>query len=183
MGLENIDTDDLVTAYVAASQLLNPVGLPWTSQRPLIIAGGYIRDMYLEKTPKDIDVFTTAPMMDGYTYRLPNKGEEYDNITGFEYVGDVTISLPNLPLPVNFVHLSTDGMPLTTKNLIGGFDITMCQIGFDGDALEMTPAFMTDVRDKIMRVQNQTVGANGHVQRMLEKFPDWKYIPYEADMF
>ena len=150
---------------------------------PVIIAGGFLRDMVLDRKIKDIDVFTTTPK-EHSAFKMvatehPTAAEHYRRIVGFKYLCDITHEAHGIKW--NFVFFNEDP-EFNCRRLITGFDYTNCQIGFDGQALEVSARFLKDCRDKKLRRVNDTIG-NKDIRkaRMLEKFPDWEYIDDTED--
>ncbi len=174
--LENLNPSAMIKAHAMASEIL------WDKESiksyPIIVAGGYLRDMVLKKPIKDIDIFTTTPKFHSafkmVATRSPSDHEHYNRIVGFKYLCDITHE--EFGVKWNFVFFDEDPA-FNVKSLITGFDYTNCQIGFDGQGLEITTNFLRDCRDKVLRRVNDTIGNKDvRKQRMTEKFPDWKYV-------
>lgn len=183
--LSNINVNALVKAHDKASKWL------WDGMdvraHNVIIAGGFLRDMYNCKPVKDIDVFTTCPFPEqrrsefNFTQRhmAADNCEHYDRIVGFKYLQDVTVTVEGTPF--NFVFFD-DNATFDCRKLITGFDYTNCMIGFDGYAVEMDKRFMLDCRDKVLRRVNDTIGnLEARKARMQEKYPDWRFVDETED--
>lgn len=184
MTLTNINVNALVKAHDKASTWL------WDGMdvraHNVIIAGGFLRDMYHGKPVKDIDVFTTAPCppqdasnpLQGHA--ASGDHEHYNRIVGFKYLHDVNITVEGTPF--NFVFFEDDN-EFDCRRLITGFDYTNCMIGFDGYAVEMDKRFLMDSRDKVLRRVNDTIGnLEARKARMQEKYPDWRFVDETEDM-
>lgn len=180
--LSNINVNALVKAHDKASKWLWD-GMDVRSPH-VMIAGGFLRDMYNGKPVKDIDVFTTVDRHQTPAKKLPMKEltdhEHYNHIIGVKYLSDVTVTVDGTPF--NFVFVK-DEDGLDVRKIITGFDYTCCMIGFDGYAVEMDKRFLLDCRDKVLRRVNDTVGKyEPRKLRLQEKYPDWSFVD-ETDGF
>lgn len=177
MSITNLSADTL--------QLLHKVAYTWlgvASDGPehVIIAGGCLRDMWMGtrlSDVKDIDVFTTADMRADIDYDAGDGSGAYDHVQGHKFLGHTTVTIGGLDF--NFIHFDPKHAVFNARTLIKGFDFSICQIAFDGYALEMMPEFVGDMDNKVLRRVNNTVGTAGHGERMRKKFPDWKFIEFD----
>ena len=176
MSITNLDANLLTNLHKAACTWL---GVEPDGPNHVIIAGGALRDMWLGKrlyNVKDIDVFTTAPLNENAWYKHLDDGTEYDAIEWLKFLGQTNENIGGLTF--NFVHFDPEYALFNSRTVIEGFDFSICQIAFDGHAVEMTPLFMQDIENKVLRRVNETLGTQSHGQRMMEKFPDWEFIDF-----
>ena len=103
--------------------------------RDAIIAGGCIRDLYLGRVPKDVDIFTTAVP----EWIEPQPSDM--NYEGMKYVEAVVMHKCG---PDTFNVIVTK--PVDKMDLLRSFDFGICQIGFDGRQVYMTQEFLWDVK-------------------------------------
>lgn len=138
----------------------------------VIIAGGCIRDAFLNKEIKDIDVFVDVE---------PQKLEEIfgieNKVTGFNnpYWFDVyNIIIPTVPYPVQVINMYQ--MPLTTQNLFDTFDTGICMAAWDNvlRSIIVSPKFTNDVNHKTITVYKPF--NNDHGIRMALKFPEYDFL-------
>ena len=182
--LENIDQAKLLSWYTTACRFLYTGSMGLHSIGTTVIAGGAIRDMYLGRPIKDVDVFTSVrPPLNRFNDSAKDRENgEYDKLPSFKFLCEYTQEVePGLDM--NFIHFDPyNGVPFNAKQLILQFDFTNCQAAFDGDSLLMLPDFITDCRDKVLRQLGRQ--GSGHEERMRKKFADWKFIPApDEDVF
>jgi len=60
------------------------------------------------------------------------------------------------------------------KQAIGAFDLGLCQIGYDGDAIVTTDKYRRDVAKKVLEIDNGNPSTLHHVERIRKKYDDWK---------
>jgi hypothetical protein len=141
-----------------------------------IIAGGYLRDLYLGKTPKDIDVWLPDGEYSSKTlcgHRGISDSEYQRSVTGVFKDGDYEI----IEVDWNRYAPLLLGGPFW-KFVIERFDMGICQIAWDGIDLHTTEAFKKDVENKTityLRTWNED-SKMSRIQRIRSKYPDWKFV-------
>lgn len=182
MTLINISAELLINLHTVAKKWLH-VAAGDVYPEHVIIAGGCLRDLYMGKRlsdVKDIDVFTTAALRYDIDYNKGDDNGAYDHVQGHKFLGHTTVNLGGLDF--NFIHFDSKHAAFNARAVIEGFDFTACQIAFDGTAIEMMPYFPQDIANNILRRVNNTVGTDGHEERMRKKFPDWKFIDFTVEV-
>lgn len=151
-----------------------------------VIAGGAARDIYLGRTPRDIDIFyaqgekqhvkqlfTTCSMpgdrrpdtmlKTNRAKDLPYRGIPFDKWA----ILDVWTAVVACP-PVQLIQLDE---VLSPQELVPAFSATICQAWIDSSGLHTTPAFRRDQFDKVLRFTNPTRKSYG--EKMQARFPQW----------
>jgi|GEM_PF-1491558 len=59
------------------------------------------------------------------------------------------------------------------KQAISAFDLGLCQIGYDGDAIVTTEKYRRDVAKKVIEIDKANPSTTDHVQRIRQKYEDW----------
>lgn len=139
-----------------------------------VIVGGALRDLYLGRPVKDLDVVVPCSawlgvieirldLMDTIATLRPVFPEEYGVENSDPHLVAVyeLTRLPGLP-PVQL--LWTDGLP-TLEDQLNRLDFGICQIGYDGESVYCTNAFVKDVA----RLTFTLVSAHSR-QRSLKRF-------------
>lgn len=67
-------------------------------------------------------------------------------------------------------------------NLLGTFDIGLCQIATDGDVVVSTPEYKSDVKKKEITLLLPNGSSEDHLRRVVKKYPDWRLSPAAKDM-
>lgn len=143
-----------------------------------VIAGGAIRDWYLDVEPKDIDVFTGSPPPlseqpgpdeDFILYREPRSGlyridNYYERQEEYRAMGNIELvsSGKMLGYRVDLVQMTdfTNG-----PALVEGFDFAINQQWFDGDLVYRTVASINDLANHTV-----TLLRNDRLERSLKRF-------------
>jgi hypothetical protein len=60
------------------------------------------------------------------------------------------------------------------KQTISAFDLGLCQIGYDGDAIVTTEKYRKDVAQKTIEIDTGNPSTLQHVERIRKKYDDWK---------
>ncbi|MGZ5676849.1 MAG: hypothetical protein ACXWHC_18810 [Usitatibacter sp.] len=150
------------------------IALSWAKTRypDAFIAGGYLRDLALDRKPKDLDIFT---------WEVEIKGEgksmiDHDGVDHDEWVAlyegsritdaEVPVTLDGVSLPVQIVHLNravADNCQLVASQFMVG----LSQLWSNGDRVWGTDAFFRDRADETFTVTR----CEGHpeMQRILRK--------------
>jgi hypothetical protein len=143
-----------------------------------IIAGGFLRDVYFHRTPKDIDIFVP------YTLGAATKMLDRFNIpvmVGSAYMpgSDVGViwNIPGYTLPVQVIMMD-HGVDIVER--VKKHDFDFCQIWHDGFCTYSTDAF------KAMNMNTVTlVDCEDHLQfkrsmrrwdRLKQKYPDYQLV-------
>lgn len=152
-----------------------------------IIAGGYLRDTYLDKPIKDIDVF--CPMG---SHRWFDMHPDYKRTSG---IGYNTSSMKTYQHETNRLNIIVLSSGVDPKDWVEcRFDIGLCQIYFDLTTKDLTlcEGFVKDVEDKTLtldlrrcedtRTQNNAL--HNHMGRLLKKYPEYtpKVVGFNEDV-
>lgn len=160
------------------------------SRQRIVLSGGALRDLYLGKPPKDLDLFLpyseeaeanihTQAQSLGYTRFQQVDNEYVQNLSDVEYVAGYRHPL-NIEL--NFVFLNSD-KPFDAFSVAFRNDFGICQIatrlspaGFAETIV--TNAFDEDVRDKTFTITHDHDPARSkrRWERLREKFPEYRLV-------
>lgn len=153
------------------------------------IAGGALRDLITEKPIRDIDVFAedrgsreknrilVQKAFENAGIGAVKKTEVHDGYSATTETRSHTITEAGENWIVeaggatyNIIFKQKMQSLLDT---VKGFDIGLCQIGYNG-ALFSTNAFEKDLMNQTLTVCNKTPGWREHLQRVVQKYPDYK---------
>lgn len=165
-----------------------------------VIAGGALRDTFLNKPIKDVDIFIPVPsgmtlddayesiwnMFDRYSWTIQLDPFSKYGTTKTETDADRDLyaiyKLERLIVPEDtraFWCPSGEkyDLILCTEEAanIDTFDINLCQITFDGVMLSYSAAFQDAVDRKVLKVMNvnRTDRNKARMERLKQKFPDY----------
>ncbi|KQW02224.1 hypothetical protein [Rhizobacter sp. Root1221] len=150
-----------------------------------ILAGGFLRDLLLDRTPKDIDIFVphTGCFQPGTLQLVPMMGAaEYMEQTEVSYIWDV----PGFELPVQVIMLCPGLDPVDRAK---AHDFGICQVWNDGAGLEWTPAFDKDWSNRTFTLdhcedQKEFDRSMRRYERLQEKFAGFPLvIPPQFESF
>lgn len=154
-----------------------------------IIAGGALRDIEYSKQPKDVDIFCPV--------------EEYEDGESFSKLEDIfpqakimAASLygreKNMERDVMAVYNYDSGQykydfiicKPNAANL-ENFDLSICQISFDGRDYKRTAAYKQTQEDRIIKVMNinRPDRQEKRLQRIIAKFPEFGIDRREGELF
>jgi hypothetical protein len=159
-----------------------------------VIAGGALRDLWHDKPIKDVDIF------------IPVKADEVDLdviekkvLSIYPYAELVLTSMygqkgdqaaPGFRNIFAIWRMTVDGVIYELifiedmgERMIDVFDISICQISFDGKELFVTDEFYRSVKDGVIRVCN-TNRADRQVKRLkrvMDKYPEYVCEPGALD--
>jgi hypothetical protein len=159
-----------------------------------VIAGGALRDLWHNKPIKDVDIF------------IPMKSDEVDLdaieakvLAIYPYSELVLTSMygqkgdvatPGFRNIFAIWRMEVDGVIYELifiedmgENMIDVFDISICQISFDGEMLHTSKEFMRSIGDGVIRVCN-TNRADRQVKRLrrvMDKYPEYVCEPGALD--
>lgn len=150
------------------------------------LAGGYLRDRLLGLKPKDIDIFTFQPLLEGRTPQSFNSvnsagGGEARVVCTEEIVGLYGVDVQEAPYPVQIIHLNPAGTHAPTRETaVLQFVFGIMQIVYDVDSDQVlgTNAFSVDARRRTFTVCRCNGDADAFFAmkkyRMLQdKFDGW----------
>lgn len=131
-----------------------------------VIAGGAIRDWFLDVEPKDIDVFVGPHGSNAWDarsglYRIDGtheREEEYQALNNINLVSTGTL----FDRRVDLVELS---VPVTGESLVAGFDFAVNQTWFDGDMIYRTTPCVQDLANHTV-----TLITDDRLERSLKRF-------------
>lgn len=159
-----------------------------------IVAGGAVRDIYLEKPPNDIDVFIWNPKHSGQevfeNYIRINKtslwslfrcnhrlGDDIRQLGNPDYSSKFIESVWDIQkgyLPYQVIVLKLDPVKYVEHN----FDIGLCKAYFDGQKFRYTPDFMKDAMNKTLTICGHDFNQDEfdfvmkkHIPKLKKKFP------------
>lgn len=143
-----------------------------------IIAGGSLRDLYYGRPVKDVDIFIPTDPDDPWAEQVtkdPNwvvtkikrPGYALPDNTDREIYEVEEIDI--LGTQFDFIYCSPESMDLLT------FDMSICQIAFDGTTWITTKAFDETARTKVITVEIQQHPQRkiDRIARMTAKFPEF----------
>jgi len=125
-----------------------------------VVAGGYLRDMALGVSPKDMDVFLMADDAEGISKEAIDAIEQAVGcvqwmISDGEYWQSGSIIRCGVakqdpigqayPIPVNVIVLRRGYLPKDDARMN---DFGICQVWYDGFAMGATPAFFRDIEQQ-----------------------------------
>lgn len=187
-----------MTNMAIEKQLFNAIMSDYPAESLPVVAGGYVRDLYFNLTPKDMDVFlwNTHPNVKGtphiddflIKYRDEIVGvtrrkldeDRYDDVFG-PLITEVLTVYGLLPMPVQFIKLKMN--PITF--VLDHFDFTINKCWFNMWAAEFTysQGFVDAVKRKTLTfnasLSPAPLAAIGmsikhRLPRLRAKFPDWE---------
>ncbi len=159
-----------------------------------VTGGGVLRDLYLERPFKDIDIFVNASDASdlkvmavlanlGLDSRVvvSNEATEYLDFTDVASV--IEAYHPNFDAPIQVIRVSDNN--LSGERMIERLDLGPCQIGMDylGNFWH-TEQFWKDVSDRtftITRSENRDIArSTKRFDRLVQKYVGWKLVTPDA---
>lgn len=160
-----------------------------------LIAGGAVRDWWLNGEPKDIDVFVSdqneygpidyGSSIDIFDDRLIDNGWTYEGDNGqrnWEYRGTRISMLLNYKykgFDVQIVYV-----PCTPTEHLGTFDLSTSLCWWDGAGVNLTGPFLDSIQSGQVKIldDNDTEKSTIRAQRVIAKYPDIfkEVIPYSV---
>ncbi len=169
-----------------------------------LIGGGALRDLWHNKSPKDIDIFVPVDgkakdwndLIDDIGIELIEMFEGTHNVTlkASSIYGksnlqrnivcvysveaksnhDVLGEWTNLP-PYEIIVQDTSDMEPDVMSIISGFDLSICQLGFDGKSVFVTPAFVKTIATNQITVMNvnREDRQEKRLNKILKKYPEY----------
>lgn len=155
-----------------------------------VIAGGCLRDIYLDKKVKDIDIFIQAGDIteaEGLFEKLDGKPPKTRDFgLSMDEAGAYPDSMTEVILVEDYPGKNPTGSPVQliftnwrTSCIIDRFDTGFCQIMFDGKEVRASEWFHHDCGLKVInirRCESKThLGSSiKRFARFQKKFPDWE---------
>lgn len=148
-----------------------------------VIAGGALRDLTHGVPVKDVDIFVhhtsefdkklDKAFPGQWRKLLTESSTDYLNGTFDTVVAVVDLTVDGVTTPIQIIALSV--IP-TIDAAMARFDFGICQIVYDGSAVQMTQAFVDDVRGKTFTVirsdtEEQMKRTLKRWDRFKEKYP------------
>lgn len=118
---------------------------------PAVILGGFVRDLALGRTPKDIDFFidatsATVPKLitalDGYAWVRKVKPFPFQDT---HFVLDIEV--PNIAQEIQLIGFTG---PITPEVMAGHADIGLCQGAFNTESFYAASAFEADLANRTL---------------------------------
>ena len=153
-----------------------------------IIAGGALRDLWHNKPIKDVDIFIPVIDCDDDLFSAHIKSIDPQaiviaaSIYGQTATGD--------PTGLRYIHAVWQMLIKGTiyevifiqdrnSDILEDFDISICQIGYDGNSLKTTAAFNRSIFDKVLRVCNINRGDRqiNRITRIHSKYTEYTIDP------
>lgn len=151
-----------------------------------IIAGGALRDLEYGKPIKDVDIF--CPVVECKDGLYDDELEAI--LPGIELMlASLYGREANLERRIHAVYEHStpewkyDLVILDkVESEIDRFDLSICQISYDGSILRTSPAYQQTLADKNIYVMNinRPDRQAERIERVLQKFPDFKIVHLEA---
>lgn len=155
-----------------------------------IIAGGSLRDLHYGKTPKDVDIFIHGggsfdmDMLDAdleELYKVIGKPVdifEQDIEYGSNNSRDVVLILKYLidEVAYDIIFQTSTTVSISGNNvedIIGSFDMSICQIAFNGEVTDITQGYLDTYRHKVIHMLRVDDRSDSRIARIKEKFPDF----------
>lgn len=152
------------------------------------IAGGALRDLWHGKPAKDVDVFVTLKECDDSLYEKEILSiDPYAEIIASSIYGQTAQGgTPGFRNIYVIWRLNIEGVIYEIifiedrgEDLISVFDISLCQIGFDGNSVRTTAEFNKTIFDGVVRVcnTNRKDRQVKRLQRVMDKYPEYTTEP------
>ena len=154
------------------------------------IAGGALRDLFFERPIKDVDIFCNIDEMpQGFDSMLMEVFPQLVLVQGAgsdKYLGETS------DRPIYGIYQFTDAkykyeiiVTIAACCDVDLFDLSICQITFDGDTLHMTDKFAATVETGCIEVCNinRADRQEDRIKRILEKYPDFTILSKEEDSY
>jgi hypothetical protein len=165
------------------------------------IAGGSLRDLELGADVKDVDIWIqiNGPDKGSHSelkYCLEGKdGVEITKETTIskettederEYFGELNVFSRKITdvtkfkyKGINFDLIRLDDDEIDLENILQGFDLGICQIGYDGSYVYVTENYIRDKSCKTITILNGLMHKHGglrHLERVAAKYPEYRVI-------
>lgn len=155
-----------------------------------VISGGYLRDLYYGKKPKDIDIFIPFKenkIEETQEYKsliaaieVPLKKDEKDNQNQeLEYTEGnmrdevfLVTKFNNGEIECDIIHVKNN-----CDYVFDFFDFSINQIQFDGKKVIASDGFLNTAKTKVIKILNKDSEEREKLRknRILEKFNDFKF--------
>jgi len=155
-----------------------------------VVGGGFLRDIFFGRLPKDLDVFMNANDMDdcalldylakrGFTARVlvSNEAIEYLSFTDVSSVIEATH--PYFDYPIQIIRMARHNE--SPERMIERLDLGPCQIGMDVEGnIWHTEQFTTDAFNQTFTITrdegNDRTRSVKRFHRLSAKYPGWKLV-------
>ena len=154
------------------------------------IAGGALRDLWHSKPAKDVDIFVPMKAEDvgeGFLEYVEARLEKVDpyfaKIAASCYGQAGNAATPGFRNIYCIYRLNIEGVIFEVifiedrgEDVIDVFDLSIAQIGFDGNRIRVTDNFLKTVEDKVIRVcnVNRSDRQTKRMDRVLSKYPEYR---------
>ncbi len=153
------------------------------SNNNVVVAGGFLRDVWLNKPVSDIDVFVEKYYVRGARKKMASIGYESIGLEldaakySHDYISDIfTYNHPDIPHPINLIVKAAG---VFDKAVINLFDFGICKIAFAEGMLSVSPMFLKDINCKTLTLYRSDWGQEGvqaHYNKLKQKYPDFKFV-------
>ena len=168
-----------------------------THERNILIAGGFARDIALDREPTDIDIYMFTPAVKEETFLTAFLHAAFDDVDEVieksaekpGYVNNliykvygVTFEDPNvLPLDIIFLkrnefdipHLDLDSKDATVKEVVLPFECNMSNAYMDHcGSVYVEEDFLRGALTKVLNFSG--IMTDQYKEKMKSKFPDWE---------
>lgn len=155
------------------------------------LGGGYLRDLALEKQPKDIDIFLAPkegwcgieyiPVKTSVTYRKTTKDESIRSDLEARNIQMLTgLWSRSDSIEVRDIQYITYKNEMTLKEVAEDFDMGICQIAYDPLTKDLyyTENFLKGHAEKVIECFHSYSDERtlARFERMESKFPDYKVV-------
>lgn len=177
--------------WISCMEILNEIGLG----SPPIIAGGAIMSRLLPNyRAKDVDIFVggvnqfeqktlrhICESLHGEVKVIREPISERRDVEELASSGDGLRSSSNFHwIPTDYPDLLVDVIlteeRFSSQSLMSSFDITLSQCSYSQGTFHLSPDFLQDVRDEVLRVVNPKPTSSERVKKYLKVFPGFTVI-------
>lgn len=154
-----------------------------------VIAGGFARDLYQGRKPRDIDVYVASNRSDNSFYKFITKRETtlqsypkgakfYAGLKDLIEVYEVIKTVPTGGYNVQFIEVDTKDLQ---KYVFEAFDMCNCSIIFNGKDFIKSPQFEEYEKTNIVKLNDKLddyqmiYSLKKHFFKVTKLYPDLKY--------
>lgn len=151
-----------------------------------IIAGGALRDLWHDKPAKDVDIFIPLSVeceANLYEDQILHIDPYAEKVAASVYGQSGNVATPGFRniyviwrLNINDVIYEVIFIEDRGEAIIEVFDLSIAQIGYDGNEIYATDNFIKTIEDKVIRVcnVNRCDRQTKRMERVLSKYPDYR---------
>jgi hypothetical protein len=148
------------------------------------IAGGYLRDCLLGRTPKDVDIFVHHGAFKAINRDFINNGFDITRVIHpdrFRSNPEICAATDYKSADGTLINLTGLSRPMTVTDNLERFDFGICRVGFDGSKLVQHADFDRDTKAEefvLRRCDNreQFFRSLSRAVRLSVKYPEWRLV-------